>query len=194
VPIALDVTDAATVAAAAEQAADVEIVVNNAGIGGASRPLSADRDVARAELETNYLGLLTVTQAFAPVLAGNGGGTFVNLLSVLSWVGVPHLTTYSASKAAAWSYSNAARIELADQGTHVVGVHVGYVDTDLTAGLDVEKIGPEAVATAALDAVVSGAPEAVVDEFSRSIKAGLSDDQNRLYPAIRDQFVAAAAA
>ena len=192
VAVGLDVTDPAQVAQAAERLDDVQIVVNNAGIGGTSTPLSADLDRARAELEVNYLGLATMTQAFAPVLAANGGGAFVNVLSVVSWVGMPILTTYSASKAAAWSYSNAARVELARSGTEVLGVHVGYVDTDLTAGLPVEKIGPQEVATSALDALEQGQPEAIVDEFSRGVKAGLSDDQNLIYPGVAEQFNAAA--
>ena len=190
-PIALDVTDAGSVAAAAEQASDVEIVVNNAGIGRPSNPLQATLDDARAELETNYLGLVSVTNAFAPVLAANGGGAFVNMLSVVSWVAMPHLATYSASKAAAWAYSNAVRTQLATQGTEVVGVHVGYVDTDLTAELEGDKIAPSLVAVSALDALAAGAPEAIVDEFSRTIKAGLADDQNLIYPGIREQFAGA---
>jgi NAD(P)-dependent dehydrogenase (short-subunit alcohol dehydrogenase family) len=190
-PLALDVTDPEQVAAAAEYAADVNLVVNNAGIGGVTTPLSASLDTARAELETNYLGLISMTQAFAPVLEANGGGAFVNVLSVVSWVAMPHLTTYSASKSAGWSYTNAARIELAGQGTEVVGVHVGYVDTDLTAGLDGDKVAPGVVAAAALDALAAGEPEALVDDLARTLKAGLSDDQNLIYPGLRDQFAAA---
>jgi NAD(P)-dependent dehydrogenase (short-subunit alcohol dehydrogenase family) len=187
-PIALDVTDPAQVAAAAQQAGDVQIVVNNAGIGGVSLPLSADLDHARRELEVNYFGLIGVTQAFAPVLAANGGGAFVNVLSVVSWIGMPHLTTYSASKAAAWAYSNAARVQLAAQGTAVVGVHVGYVDTDLAAGLDGDKVPASQVAASALDALQNGEPEALVDELARNAKAALVDDQNLLYPGVRAQF------
>jgi NAD(P)-dependent dehydrogenase (short-subunit alcohol dehydrogenase family) len=192
-PIALDVTDASSVARAAEHASDVQLVVNNAGIWRPSNPLQATLDDARTELETNYLGLVSVTKAFAPVLADNRGGAFVNILSVVSWVGVPGLATYSASKAAEWAYSNAARTQLATQGTEVVGVHVGYVDTDLTAELDVDKIAPSLVAVSALDALEAGAPEAIVDEFSRTIKAGLADDQNLIYPGVRDQFAGLAA-
>jgi NAD(P)-dependent dehydrogenase (short-subunit alcohol dehydrogenase family) len=190
-PIALDVTDADSVAAAAERATDVQIVVNNAGIGRPSFPLQATLDDARAELETNYLGLVSVTEAFAPVLATNGGGAFVNVLSVVSWVAMPHLSTYAASKAAAWSYSNSSRTQLATQGTDVVGVHVGYVDTDLTAGLEGDKIPASSVAISALDALEAGIPEALVDELSRTIKAGLSDDHNLIYPGIREQFAGA---
>ena len=103
---------------------------------------TASLDDARAEIEANYLGIVSMTKSFAPVLAENGGGAFVNMLSVLSWFAAPVLSTYSASKAAAWLYSNAARVELKRQGTEVVGVHVGYVDTDLIAEFDAEKLAP----------------------------------------------------
>jgi NAD(P)-dependent dehydrogenase (short-subunit alcohol dehydrogenase family) len=181
VPVALDVTDPAQVAQAARELGDVEIVVNNAGIGRGGAPLSASLDDARAELEVNYLGIVTTTQAFAPVLAANGGGALVNMLSVVSWVHPPQLATYAASKAAAWGYTNAARVELKGQGTQVLGVHVGFVDTDLTAGMDVEKITTDVVVGEVLDALERGDSEVLVDEFTRNVKAGLSDDLNLLY-------------
>jgi NAD(P)-dependent dehydrogenase (short-subunit alcohol dehydrogenase family) len=191
IAVPLDVSDLEQVTAAAEQLGDVQLVVNNAGIGRPATPLSASLADARAELEVNYLGLVAMTQAFAPVLALNDGGAFVNVLSVVSWVGMPNLATYSASKSAAWGFTNAARIELARQHTQVVGVHVGFVDTDLTAGFDAEKVAPQLVATSSLDALEAGASEALVDEFSRNIKAGLSDDLSLIYPGIADQFNAA---
>jgi NAD(P)-dependent dehydrogenase (short-subunit alcohol dehydrogenase family) len=190
VPIQLDVTDPDRVAAVARELDDVQLVVNNAGVLNVAIPLSASLDTARVELETNYLSLVSMTQAFAPVLERNGGGAFVNVLSVFSWIATPLLSTYSASKAAAWSFTNAARIELKHQGTHVVGVLVGGVDTDMTATIEVEKIPPAKVATSALDALEAGEPEAVVDDYSRAVKAGLSDDQNALYPQIERQFLA----
>jgi NAD(P)-dependent dehydrogenase (short-subunit alcohol dehydrogenase family) len=192
VPVQLDVTDTDRVAAVARELGDVRLVVNNAGIARPATPLSAELDAAREELEVNYLGLIATTQAFAPVLAANGGGAFVNMLSIASWVGSPILSTYAASKSAAWNFTNGARIELKRQGTHVVGVHVGFVDTDLTAALEVDKVAPAAVAAAALDAVEAGEPEAIVDDFSRQVKAGLSDDQHTLYPQIEQDFAALA--
>jgi NAD(P)-dependent dehydrogenase (short-subunit alcohol dehydrogenase family) len=191
--VPLDVRSIDQVTAAAERLGDVQIVVNNAGIGRPATPLLASLADARAELEVNYLGLVAMTQAFAPVLALNDGGAFVNMLSVVSWVGMPNLATYSASKSAAWGFTNAARIELARQDTQVVGVHVGFVDTDLTAGFDGDKVAPQLVATSSLDALEAGASEALVDEFSRNIKAGLSDDLTLIYPGIADQFNAAVA-
>jgi NAD(P)-dependent dehydrogenase (short-subunit alcohol dehydrogenase family) len=161
VPIRLDVTDPDRVAAVARELDDVEVVVNNAGVLHVAVPLSASLDTARVELETNYLSLVSMTQAFAPVLERNGGGAFVSVLSVFSWVATPLLTTYSASKAAAWAFTNAARIELRRQGTHVVGVHAGPVDTDMTAAIELEKIPPATLATSALDALEAGEPEGV---------------------------------
>jgi NAD(P)-dependent dehydrogenase (short-subunit alcohol dehydrogenase family) len=190
-PIQLDVTDPDRVAAVAHELDDVQIVVNNdAGVLHLAIPLSTSLDTARVELETNYLSLVSITQAFAPVLQRNGGGAFINILSVFSWVATPLLTTYSASKAAAWSFTNAARIVLKRQGTHVVGVHAGPVDTDMAAAFDLEKIPPATVATSALDALEADQPEAVVDDYSRAIKAGLTDDQDALYPQIEREFQA----
>jgi NAD(P)-dependent dehydrogenase (short-subunit alcohol dehydrogenase family) len=190
VPIQLDVTDPDRVAAVARELDVIQLVVNNAGVLHVALPLSASLDTARLELETNYLSLVSMTQAFAPVLERNGGGAFVNVLSVFSWVATPLLTTYSASKAAARSFTNAARIELKSQGTHVVGVHPGPVDTDMTAAIDLEKIPPATVAASALDTLEAGEPEAVVDDYSRAVKAGLSDDQDTLYPQIEREFLA----
>jgi NAD(P)-dependent dehydrogenase (short-subunit alcohol dehydrogenase family) len=193
VPIQLDVTDPARVAAVAAELTDVDLVVNNAGTGLPALPLSADLEDARFQLEVNYLSLISMTEAFAPVLAENGGGAFVNMLSIVSWVGSPNLATYAASKAAAWSYSNAARVELKRQGTELVGVHVGFVDTDLIASFEVEKIAPREVAIAAFDGLEAGAPEVLVDERTREVKAGLSDDQNLIYPGIEAEFNATVA-
>jgi NAD(P)-dependent dehydrogenase (short-subunit alcohol dehydrogenase family) len=190
VPIQLDVTDPGRVAAVARELDDVQVVVNNAGVLNVSIPLSASLDAARAELETNYLSLGSMTQAFAPVLERNGGGAFVNVLSVFSWVAMPLLSTYSASKAAAWGFTNAARVALKRQGTHVVGVHVGAVDTDVTAVFEIEKIPRAIVAACALDALEAGKPEAVVDDHSRVVKSGLSDDQRTRYPQIEREFLA----
>jgi short-subunit dehydrogenase len=168
------------------------MVVNNAGSGRPATPLSASLEDARFELELNYLSIISMTEAFAPVIAGNGGGAFVNMLSIVSWVAAPGLATYSASKAAAWSYSNSSRVELKPRGIEVVGVHVGYVDTDLIASFDVEKIQPQLVATGALDGLEAGEPEVAIDEWTRQVKAGLSDDHRLIYPGVEEQFLARA--
>ena len=184
-PVAFDVTDPERVAEVARELTDVTIVVNNAGIERPATALDATLGDARAELETNYLGLVSTMQAFAPTLAANGGGAFINMLSVTSWIGVSALATYSASKSAAWGYTNAARSTLHAQGTQVVAVHAGFVDTDSTAWVDVEKVAPATVATSALDALEAGAPEALADERTRGVKASLHDDLALLYPELQ---------
>jgi NAD(P)-dependent dehydrogenase (short-subunit alcohol dehydrogenase family) len=193
VPVQLDVTDPARVKAVAAELTDVDLVVNNAGSGRPAPPLSASLEDARFELELHYLSIVSMTEDFAPVIAANGGGAFVNMLSVFSWLALPDLATYSASKAAAWSYSNSSRIELKPRDIEVVAVHVGFVDTDLVAGLDVDKIRPQEVSAAAFDALEAGEPEVRVDEWARQVKAGLSDDHRLIYPGVEEQFAAARA-
>ncbi|WBB70102.1 SDR family oxidoreductase [Micromonospora sp. WMMD812] len=183
VPIRLDVTDPATIAEATETIGDLSILVNNAGTGFAGSVLAGSLENARREMEVNYFGTWAVTQAFAPTLARNGGGAVINMLSAASWLALQQAAGYAASKAAQWSLSNAMRLALREQGTHVLGVHVGYVDTDLSAGVDLPKISPEEVARAAIKAVVSDEEEVLVDEFSRQIKSALPNDIAELYLA-----------
>jgi NAD(P)-dependent dehydrogenase (short-subunit alcohol dehydrogenase family) len=180
-PVRLDVTDPAAIAAAAQAAGDVSILVNNAGVGFAGPVLSASLADARREMEVNYFGTWAVTQAFAPVLAGNGGGAVVNMLSAASWLALEGAAGYAASKSAQWSLTNALRLGMRPQGTHVLGVHAGYVDTELSARVDQPKISAEEVARAAVDGLVADREEVLVDEFSRQIKAALPDDLTLLY-------------
>jgi NAD(P)-dependent dehydrogenase (short-subunit alcohol dehydrogenase family) len=121
----------------------VTLVINNAGIAQPGGFLAADsEEVARRIFETNFFGMLRISKAFAPILASQGGGALLNVLSVASWVNGGGLAAYSASKSAAWSLTNALRIELAAQKTQVLALHMAYVDTDLTRGFDVPKVQP----------------------------------------------------
>jgi NAD(P)-dependent dehydrogenase (short-subunit alcohol dehydrogenase family) len=184
VPLALDVTDPGQVEAAVRAAGDVSLLVNNAGISTGTSLVTGDESAIRREMETNFYGPLRMTRAFAPVLRDHGGGAVVNVLSALSWFTVPGGGAYAASKAAAWMLTDSARLELAAQGTHVVGVHMGLVDTDMTAGFDAPKITPSALAGAALDAVESGAQEVLGDEWARFVKAGLALEPEERYGQI----------
>jgi NAD(P)-dependent dehydrogenase (short-subunit alcohol dehydrogenase family) len=176
-PVKLDVTSQADVDAAAKALGDVNLVFNNAGIAPFGE-LAADPslDVSRAVFETNYFGVLRVANAFAPILARNGGGALVNMLSVLSWISYPGLGAYSASKSAAWNLTNALRHELKGQGTLVIGVHAGLIDTDMAAGVDAPKVTPDQVAAAILTAVREGREEVLSDDTSRHIKSALSNE------------------
>lgn len=175
VPVKLDVTDPAQVAAAASQCADVTLLINNAGVSQGAGVLAADAiATARHHFETNVFGVWALAQAFAPVLQANGGGAVLNVLSVLSWLTLPGLAPYSASKAAAWALSNGLRAELKAQGTQVTSLHVGYMDTDMTRGLDAPKSAPADVARLALQGVADGAIEVLADDISRQVKHSLS--------------------
>jgi NAD(P)-dependent dehydrogenase (short-subunit alcohol dehydrogenase family) len=189
IPVRLDVTNDDDIANVAQTCADVSIVVNNAGILRAS-PSLADRGVeaARAEMETNYFGSMRMARAFAPILRENGGGALVNVLSVLSFVSMPQGATYSASKSAAWSLTNALRIELRSQGTLVVAVHAGFIDTDMAAGVAGEKVSPESVAAQIVAAVADGDEEVLADATSEMVKAALPNDLTQLYPALQAQW------
>ena len=174
VPLKLDVTNAAGVAAAAKLAADVDLVINNAGIFRGAPIVGSETADVRAEMDTNFFGTLAVSRAFAPILKANGGGALVNVLSVLSWISLPGTALYSASKAAAWSLTNALRQDLRAQGTQVVALHVGYMDTDMAKHAQGPKSNPLDVANMVLEAVESGRDEVLADAISRQVKAGLT--------------------
>ena len=191
-PIALDVTDAERVAQVAAQCADISLLVNNAGVMKASTFINAPNlDAARLEMETNYFGTLSMCRAFAPVLAANGGGAMVNMLSVGSFYTNPFTASYGASKAAARSLTNGVRLELHHQGTLVVAVYAGYIDTDMAVMTNEPKISPESVAQQAFDAVEAGQVEVLADERSRDVKAKLSRDHELIYPPIQEFWDAA---
>lgn len=182
VPVQLDITDHASVLAAAEQAQDVTLLINNAGINKFTGVLDGDFDACRLEYETNVLGTLDVTRAFAPALARNGGGAILNVLSVVSWASLPTEAGYCASKSAEWSVTNSLRLALAGQKTQVTALHVGRMETDMIAGMGFDDAAdPAGIARIALDGVEKGQWEVVADDFSRQIKAGLSLNIEALY-------------
>ncbi|TQR88316.1 SDR family oxidoreductase [Mycobacterium hodleri] len=184
IPLAVDVTDPASVAAAAQAAGDVTLLINNAGIAANVNLLTGDLDGAHREMATNYFGTLSMVRAFAPLIEGNGGGGILNVLSVLSWVSYPDISGYCASKSAAWSMTNAVRLELASRGIVVTGLHVGLMDTDMAEGLDGPRSDPADVAAQALDAVAAGDYEVLADENSRGVRAGFSGGVASLYPQL----------
>jgi NAD(P)-dependent dehydrogenase (short-subunit alcohol dehydrogenase family) len=182
-PIQLDITDPDSVAAAAARAGDVTVLINNAGIATGASLLSGPIADIRLEFDTHVFGTLDVTRAFAPIIEANGGGAILNVLSVLSWITFPHLGGYGAAKSAEWSMTNALRAELAPSNVRVSGLHVGYMDTDLAAGVDAAKLDPAAVAAFALDQLAAGHPEILADELSKQVQAGLAGGVAALYPA-----------
>jgi NAD(P)-dependent dehydrogenase (short-subunit alcohol dehydrogenase family) len=184
IPLQLDVTSPADVAAAALVAADVNLVINNAGSGTGASVLTGSMEDIRLEMETHYFGTLAVSREFAPVLARNGGGGLLNVLSVLSWFSAPVVGAYCAAKSASWSLTNALRLELAPAGTVVSALHVGYMDTDMTARVDAPKLDLAFVAGLALDGVAAGDFEILADDLSRQVRAGLAGGVAALYPKL----------
>jgi NAD(P)-dependent dehydrogenase (short-subunit alcohol dehydrogenase family) len=173
--VKLDVTNAAAVEALARKLGDVTLIVNNAGIARSSGFLAPGGiEAQRAELETNFFGPLLLARAFAPTLEKNGGGAIVNVLSALSWVSSPAFATYCASKSAAWSLSNGLRHELKAQGTQVLALHIGYMDTDMVRHVTAPKANPDNVVRDTLVALEAGKSEILADDTSRMVKKGLS--------------------
>jgi len=181
VPLALDITDPASVAEAAGTAADVTVLINNAGASNGSSVIG-ELAAARALFDTNFWGQLQVTNAFAPILGANGGGAILNVLSVLSWLAIAD--AYSATKAALWSATNTQRLALAGQGTQVLGLHLGYTDTPMTKNIDAPKNDPADVVSAAYAGLLAGAHEVLADEVSRQVRAGLAAPLSALYPQL----------
>jgi NAD(P)-dependent dehydrogenase (short-subunit alcohol dehydrogenase family) len=183
-PIKLDVTEREDIRRASEACRDVTIIVNNAGILAPSDALADDVEEAFArQVEVNVLGPVRLTRAFAPILKANGGGAVVTMHSVLSWLTVGSSTAYSASKAAIWAFTNGIRTQLAQQNTEVIGVHVGFVDTDMTAGIEVPKVTANEVAAQVLLGIEAGSPEVLVDDTTRAVKASFCTDKALyLYP------------
>jgi len=187
-PIALDITDPASVEAAAGATGDVSLLINNAGSATGAGLLDGSLADIKLELDTHFFGTLAVTRAFAPQLAAAGasgnGSAVLNVLSVLSWVSFPAIGAYSAAKAAEWSLTNALRQELAGQGTQVTALHVGYMDTDMARDVTEPKTDPAVVAKLALDGLAAGQFEVVADEVSQQVQRGLAGGVAALYPAL----------
>jgi NAD(P)-dependent dehydrogenase (short-subunit alcohol dehydrogenase family) len=155
-------------------------VVNNAGIARGVSVLDSDTATLRGELETNLFGTLAVTSAFADRLVQRSG-IVINMASVASWL--PTGGTYGVSKAAVWSATDSMRLELGPRGVQVVGVHVGYVDTDMVASIDAAKSSPVDVVRQVLDGVEKGEVEILADDLTRAVRASLNQPiETRLAP------------
>jgi NAD(P)-dependent dehydrogenase (short-subunit alcohol dehydrogenase family) len=184
VPLELDVTDPASIARAAGIAPDVSVLINNAGIARADSVLNPDTSTLRLELETNLFGPLGLVSAYADRLAERSGAV-VNVASVVSWIGIGG--SYGVTKAALWSATDSMRTELAPRGVQVLGVYVGYVDTDMAAGVQAPKTDAADVVRQVLDGLEAGEVEVLADGTSRAVRAHLNlpiqDQLARLVPS-----------
>ncbi|MGW0584124.1 SDR family NAD(P)-dependent oxidoreductase, partial [Streptomyces sp. NPDC002920] len=179
-----DPTPPGTTPAPVTAAADVTVLISNAGANPPSASLLdvTEADI-RANMETNFFGPVFLARAFAPILTAKPESVLVDVHSVASWYAFGGI--YSASKAALWSATNSLRIELAPKGVHVTGVHMGYVDTPMAAHADGPKMGPAQLVTTVYDAVEAGEYEVLADELTAQVKAALSGPVEALYPDLR---------
>lgn len=184
VPLRLDIADRDAVAAAASAAPDVTLLVNNAGIATGAMLVTGDLAQIRREMDTHFWGTLDVIRAFSPILAANGGGAIVTVLSALSWFASPGTGSYAAAKAAQWNMTNGVRLELAGQNTLVQGVLLGAADTDISADYDGPKIPARDVPRASFDGLERGSIEVIVDEWTAMVKESLSGDPAPFYAKI----------
>lgn len=182
--LALDLLDTETIDAAVAAAGDVTRLVNNAGISTYQNLIRGDLPEIRREMDTHFFGTLAVTRGWADILAANGGGAIINILSALSWFSFHGATSCSAAKAAEWSLTNGTRVELTAQGTQVLGVHLGAADTDMMSGYDGPLLDPADVVRIALDALAAGSVEVLVDDWSRTVKAALAHDPASFYAEV----------
>ena len=182
----LDITDQKSVANAAASAKDVDLLVNNAAVAPAGDSLSGPEDQLRQIFETNFFGNLRMANAFAPILAANGGGTIVNVLSAAAWIGIG--TGYSVSKAAMWSATNGLRFQLQGQNTQVIGLLVGMIDTAMASRWDVPKVSPQSVVAQTYDGVVEGAMEVLADDSARGLRSMMGQKGEEYYPILHEQL------
>ena len=181
IPLQLDLLDNESIVAAAATATDVTLLVNNAGISTGAHLVTGDLAEIHREMDTHFYGTLGMIREFAPVLAHNGGGAIVNVLSALSWFAAPGAGAYAAAKSAEWNMTNGVRLELAAQGTFVQGVLLGAAATEIMADYDGPKIDPRDVGRAALDGLASGSIEVIVDDWTAMVKASLAGDPAAFY-------------
>ncbi|WP_020390139.1 SDR family oxidoreductase [Kribbella catacumbae] len=184
VTLPLEVTDQASIDALVAAAPDVTVLINNAGGSSPDTYLDAPMEAIREVFDVNFFGPLAVTRAFVPVIERNGGGHILNAHSALSWVA--RHGAYSATKAALWLQSNSLRLELLDRGIGVTGLHMGYVETDMTTSVPGPKENPADIAKAALDGIETGAYEVLADDTARWAKAALSGELTAVYPQLQN--------
>jgi NAD(P)-dependent dehydrogenase (short-subunit alcohol dehydrogenase family) len=177
-PVSLDITDAAAVDAFGRSlASPASILINNAGFNANSGALSAPTvDSARREMEVNYFGTLNMIRAVAPAMRRQGRGVIVNILTVMSHVNLPLMGSYCASKAAAYSLTQAARAELAASGVRVLGVFPGAVDTAMSSRVPPPKLSPDEVAEAAIGLINSDGEDCYPGEVAQRLRAAIQAD------------------
>lgn len=184
IPLQLDITDPQSVSAAAEAAGDVTFLINNAGSSTGASLLTGKLDDIQLEFDTHFFGTLSMIRAFAPIIEKNGGGSILNILSVLSWFSIGEAGAYSAAKSAEWGMTNALRLNLAPNNVRVAGLHVAFMDTDMTANIQAPKSDPKDIARIAIDGIEADLYEIVADDLSQNVQKGFAGGVSSLYPQL----------
>ncbi|AWV33959.1 SDR family oxidoreductase [Paenibacillus sp. FSL R5-0887] len=182
IPVKLDITNTQEVEAAVILAKDVTLLINNAGSATGATLLDDEVEKIHLEFDTHFFGTLSMVRAFAPIIEKNGGGSILNVLSALSWFSSGTVGAYSAAKAAEWALTNDLRLNLYPHNIRVSGLHVGFMDTDMTTSLEVPKASPADIAKIAINGIESGSFEIIADDNSRMIQGGLAGGVPALYP------------
>lgn len=182
IPVKLDITNPQEVDAAAMVAKDVTLLINNAGSSTGAALIDGDLDKIHLEFNTHFFGTLSMVRTFAPIITNNGGGTILNILSALSWASSGTVGAYTAAKAAEWALTNDLRLNLYPQNVRVAGLHVGFMETDMTSSLEVPKSNPEDIAKIAIDGLESDSFEIVADDVSRKIQRNFAGGVSAIYP------------
>ncbi len=186
VPLRLDVTDAASVEKLSSQAADVDLLINNAGILAFGSILDVSDATLRSQFDTNFYGALSVAKALVPNMKQKSEGAIVNVLTLLSLASMPGMAAYNASKAAAWSMTQSLRASLSGSAIRVHAVFPGAVDTEMLAGVEIEKTSPEDVARAIIQGVESESEDIFPDPMSTAVYSSWQKD----HKAVERQFAA----
>ncbi|ULL16978.1 SDR family NAD(P)-dependent oxidoreductase [Paenibacillus sp. H1-7] len=184
IPVQLDITNPESVRKAAEAARDVTLLINNAGSSTGASLYTGKLDDIHLEFNTHVFGTLSMIRTFAPIIEKNGGGTILNILSVLSWLSVNNAGAYSAAKSAEWGMTNGLRLDLAPKNIRVAGLHVGYMDTDMTTRIQAPKSDPKDIARIAIDGIAADLYEIVADELSQNVQKNLLGGVASLYPQL----------
>jgi NAD(P)-dependent dehydrogenase (short-subunit alcohol dehydrogenase family) len=184
VPLQVDITNHEMVLQVAEQAPDVNLLINNAGILSFGNILDTPVETLQQQFDTNFYGTLNMARAFVPVLEQNGGGAIVNLLTLVALASMPGLAAYNASKAAAWSMTQSLRASVADRKIAVYGVFPGAVDTDMLAGVEMAKTSPADIVTAVLQGIETEQEDIFPDPMSTQLYAAWKQD----HKAVEKQF------
>lgn len=184
VPLALDITDEASVTAAARTAADVDVLINNAGTAVFAGFLESPTELIEGDMNTNYYGTLRVIRAFTPLLTARGSGVIANVVSVVGLTSAPGLAGYSASKAALQSLTQTLRVNLKTLGVKVLGIYPGPIDTDMARDIPMDKTSPEQAAAEIVRGVAEGETYIFPDPVAKHIGALWEKDGRTLDTAL----------